>query len=606
MALFKISKGLNTNLPTTITEGYCWYTYDDSKFYIDYKDEKGVLTRKALNAKDAETLTGASLETILNSSNLEIPTSKAVLDALDKKVDKTTTVNGHALSGNVTVSYDDLTYKPTIPSKTSELTNDSGFKTTDTNTTYSLSKSGSTITLTGSDGSTTSVTDADTNTTYGTATSSTAGLVKIGYTENGKNYPVELSDGQMFVNVPWTDNNTTYSSKTAASGGTDVSLVTTGEKYTWNNKASTSVATTSANGLMSSTDKSKLDGIASGATANAGTVTSVRVQAGTGLSSSVSTAQTGSLNTTISIADGYKLPTTTEWNAKGTSNLTIGTTGTTAAAGNHTHTTTIASSTGTNELTLAHGSTYAITAGGDSFVFTMPATQTSVSGNAGTATKLASAKTISLTGDVTGSVSFDGSDNVSMTTTIADDSHNHTIANVDGLQTALDEKANTSALEGYLPNDVEELDLFYNEVEGLNVDDFGISWSDQFAFYKGTSVEASGTVQHLVPIVAGENVTFAQKAGENGNVVEISTARPIQWYTGTAITGTSTTATIFSSSGVTTAIVGDMYLNTSTANVYQCTVAGDASVATWVYVCNIKGATGTTGASIVGATIMAV
>ena len=29
---------------------------------------------------------------------------------------------------------------------------------------------------------------------------------------------------------------TTYSSKSAASGGTDVSLVTTGEKYTWNNK----------------------------------------------------------------------------------------------------------------------------------------------------------------------------------------------------------------------------------------------------------------------------------------------------------------------------------------------------------------------------------
>lgn len=37
------------------------------------------------------------------------------------------------------------------------------------------------------------------------------------------------------------------------------------EKSTWNGKASTSVATTSANGLMSSTDKSKLDGVASGA-----------------------------------------------------------------------------------------------------------------------------------------------------------------------------------------------------------------------------------------------------------------------------------------------------------------------------------------------------
>lgn len=47
-----------------------------------------------------------------------------------------------------------------------------------------------------------------------------------------------------------------------------------------------------------------------------GTVTSVRVQAGTGLSSSQSTAQNSTLNTTISIASGYKLPTTTEWNNK--------------------------------------------------------------------------------------------------------------------------------------------------------------------------------------------------------------------------------------------------------------------------------------------------
>lgn len=76
----------------------------------------------------------------------------------------------------------------------------------------------------------------DSDTVYSTATSSTLGLVKIGYTENGKNYPVELSSGKMFVNVPWTDNNTTYSN-----------------------------ATTSADGLMSSTDKTKLDGIATGA-----------------------------------------------------------------------------------------------------------------------------------------------------------------------------------------------------------------------------------------------------------------------------------------------------------------------------------------------------
>lgn len=82
MALFKISKGLSANLPTAKVEGNCWWTIDDSKFYIDYKDENGILQRKALNAQDAATLTGASLATILNSSELEIPTSKAVLDEL--------------------------------------------------------------------------------------------------------------------------------------------------------------------------------------------------------------------------------------------------------------------------------------------------------------------------------------------------------------------------------------------------------------------------------------------------------------------------------------------------------------------------------------------
>jgi microcystin-dependent protein len=66
-----------------------------------------------------------------------------------------------------------------------------------------------------------------------------------------------------------------------------------------------------------------------------------------------------------------------------------------------------------------------------------------VAGNAASATKLATARTISLTGDVTGSVSFDGSANASITTVVADDSHNHIVANVDGLQTALDSKQAT-------------------------------------------------------------------------------------------------------------------------------------------------------------------
>lgn len=53
----------------------------------------------------------------------------------------------------------------------------SDIKSAASNTTYTLTKSGTTITLTGSDGSTTSVTDADTNTTYSAATASAAGLM---------------------------------------------------------------------------------------------------------------------------------------------------------------------------------------------------------------------------------------------------------------------------------------------------------------------------------------------------------------------------------------------------------------------------------------------
>lgn len=55
----------------------------------------------------------------------------------------------------------------------------------------------------------------DNNTTYNEATADTLGLVKIGYASNGKNYAVLLANGKMYVNVPWTDNNTTYTQATS-------------------------------------------------------------------------------------------------------------------------------------------------------------------------------------------------------------------------------------------------------------------------------------------------------------------------------------------------------------------------------------------------------
>ena len=57
---------------------------------------------------------------------------------------------------------------------------------------------------------------------------------------------------------------------------------------------------------------------------------------------------------------------------------------------------------------------------------------------------LTTARNIALTGDVTGSANFDGSSNISITATVADDSHNHTIANVDGLSASLANKVDTA------------------------------------------------------------------------------------------------------------------------------------------------------------------
>jgi len=60
------------------------------------------------------------------------------------------------------------------------------------------------------------------------------------------------------------------------------------------------------------------------------------------------------------------------------------------------------------------------------------------------ADKWTTARTLSLSGDASGSVSWDGSGNATLSVTVADDSHNHIISNVDGLQTALDGKLSTS------------------------------------------------------------------------------------------------------------------------------------------------------------------
>ena len=94
-------------------------------------------------------------------------------------------------------------------------------------------------------------------------------------------------------------------------------------------------------------------------------------------------------------------------------------------------TTTIAADSKTDTLELTAGT---------GITLTPDATNDKVTVSVASAPKLTTARTISLSGDVSGSTSFNGSANVTITATVADDSHNHVISNIDGLQAALDAK----------------------------------------------------------------------------------------------------------------------------------------------------------------------
>lgn len=97
------------------------------------------------------------------------------------------------------------------------------------------------------------------------AANGTRGGIQVGYAANGRNYPVLLSGEKAYVNVPWTDTNTTYDlSPYAKTADVNVAL-------------SKKVDVVSGKGLsthdFTSAYKSKLDGISSGATADSAITT---------------------------------------------------------------------------------------------------------------------------------------------------------------------------------------------------------------------------------------------------------------------------------------------------------------------------------------------
>lgn len=86
-----------------------------------------------------------------------------------------------------------------------------------------------------------------------TASSTIKGGITLGYSQNGKNYPVALdSNGKAYVNVPWIDTNTTYG-----------------------------LATSKTDGLMKASDKAKIDSIDTTYTKKSENIQHVNVNPGT-------------------------------------------------------------------------------------------------------------------------------------------------------------------------------------------------------------------------------------------------------------------------------------------------------------------------------------
>jgi hypothetical protein len=97
------------------------------------------------------------------------------------------------------------------------------------------------------------------------ATANTRGGIKVGYVANGRNYPVQMDGEKAYVNVPWTDTNTTYDlSPYAKTADVNAALAK-------------KVDVVSGKGLstedFTAALKTKLNGIANGATADSAITT---------------------------------------------------------------------------------------------------------------------------------------------------------------------------------------------------------------------------------------------------------------------------------------------------------------------------------------------
>ena len=306
---------------------------------------------KVINTALAGKASSSHTHTTSDISGLSIPTVNNGTLTIQKNGTQVATFSANQ-SGNVTANI-------TVPTKVSELTNDSGFKTTDTNTTYDLEASKSSTNG-----------NVKLNLTAGGSGSGTDSV-----TIKGSGATTVTTDANGVVTISSTDNNTTYGVVSTSANGLAPKLPGGTTKYlredgTWQVPPDTNTTYTLGSFGVTATaaELNVLDGI---------TATTTELNYVDGVTSNIQNQLNGKAASShgTHVSYGTAVP-----NANGTASAGSATT---VSRSDHVH-----------------------------------PVQTSVSGNAGTATKLATARTISLTGDASGSTTFDGSGNASINVTV--------------------------------------------------------------------------------------------------------------------------------------------------------------------------------------------
>lgn len=393
-----------------------------------YSPDNGTTLYTLVHSGNISSYAITSHQDISGKANLASPTFTGTVTIPTLKISGLTHANTTAfakISEDGTITKDTNTYSTTSHTHTTSIATSSGTNqlTLAFGTKYALTTGGTSYIFT-------MPSNPNTNTWRPIAVGGTNKLTDSSTTLNfAGSGATSVSYSNGTITISSTDNDTTYESKTAAANGTAVSLVTTGEKYIWNAKSNfsgsytdltdvpttfTPTSHTHTTSIATSTGTNQITlayggkyAITAGGTSYVFTMPSAddtntwrKVQLngtdklGTGTSTNPLNIKAGS-NMTITESSGtftfaatdttyssksaasggtdVSLVTTGEkytWNNK--SNLAIGTTASTAAAGNHTHGIALAADSGTNAITLAHGTKYKLTAGGSSIIFTMP------------------------------------------------------------------------------------------------------------------------------------------------------------------------------------------------------------------------------------------